>query len=107
MSMYTVILSFALDDWADEMTRTELVEYTLSCRAELLDPGSQRGDPAYLSLAREIAYDRALMKLCETSGVSVTVANFTSPTLERARLENELARAGIDLDALARRARQR
>jgi hypothetical protein len=103
MSMYSDILSSALDDWEGEMTRTALVEYVLRCRAEMLDAGTQRGDTAYRSLARELAYDRALMKLCEASGVAVTVTNFASPHQERARLESELAKAGTDLVGLARR----
>ena len=36
MSMYVDILSSALDIWVDELTEPDLIEYALSCRAEML-----------------------------------------------------------------------
>lgn len=103
MSMYVDILASSLDSWVDELTGTALVDYALVCRAEMLGAGPHRGDTAYASLAAEIAYDRALIKLCETNGVAVQATSFDFPRQERARLERELAVAGIDLAALARR----
>jgi hypothetical protein len=102
MSMYVDILSSALDKWVDELTGDSLVDYALNCRAEMLGVGPHHGDTAYSSLASEIAYDRALIKLCETNDVAVTSTSFAFPRQERARLEHELAMAGIDLPALAR-----
>jgi hypothetical protein len=106
MSMYVDILSSALDTWVDELTGSALVDYVLECRAAMLSSGPHRGDTAYSSLAVEIGYDRALIKLCETHNVPVTATRFASPRAERARLEHELAVAGVDLAALARRRRE-
>jgi hypothetical protein len=103
MSMYVDILSSALDTWVDELTGSALVDYVLACRVEMLDTGPRYGVTAYSSLAAEVAYDRALIKLCETNYVTVTPTNFAFPRQERARLERELAAVGIDLVALARR----
>jgi hypothetical protein len=103
MSMYVDILSSALDSWVDELTGSALVDYVLACRAEMLDAGPRYGDTAYSSLAAEVAYDRALIKLCEANYVSVTATSFAFPSEARARLELELATMGIDLVTLARR----
>ncbi len=105
MSMYVDILSSALDDWTDELTGSALVDHVLACRAEMLNAGPRNGDTAYSSLAAEVTYDRALIKLCEMNYVAVTPGNFAFPRQERARLERELAAAGINLAALARRRR--
>ena len=106
VSMYVDILSSALDSWADELTGTALVDYAQCCRAEMLGVGPHHGDTAYSSLAAEVAYDRALIKLCETNYVTVTATDFAFPRQERVRLERELATCGIDLVALARRRRK-
>jgi hypothetical protein len=106
MSMYVEILSSALDSWVEELSGTALVDYALCCRAEMLGSGPRHGDAAYSSLAVEIAYDRALIKLCETGGVVVEATSFAFPQQERARLERELAISGVDLAALARRRRK-
>jgi hypothetical protein len=100
--MYVDILSSALDHWVDELTGSALVEYTLACRAEMLNNVPHRGDTAYSSLAAEIAYDRALIKLCEMHDVPVVPTSFAYPRAGRARVEHELAVAGVDLSALAR-----
>jgi hypothetical protein len=103
MSMYVDILSSALNSWGDELTGTALVDYALCCRAEMLDAAARRGGTSYTSLADEVAYDRVLIKLCETNDVAVEATSFAFPRRERARLECELATAGVDLAALARR----
>jgi hypothetical protein len=103
VSMYADILSSALDTWVDELSGRALIDYALSCRAEALAVGPHRGDTAYSCLAAEIAYDRVLIKLCETNNVPVMAASFAYPREERARLEAELAIAGVDLAALGRR----
>jgi len=106
MSMYVDILSCALDTWIEELTGSALIDHALSRRAEMLGVGPRRGDTAYSSLAAEIAYDRALIRLCEANDVPVMAASFAYPRDERARLEGELATAGVDLAALARRRRE-
>lgn len=106
MSMYADILSSALDGWVDELTGAALLDYVLVCRAEMLGAGTHYGDTAYSSLAAEIAYDRALIKICQSNGVAVAATSFDHPRQERARLERALALAGIDLAALTRRRRE-
>jgi hypothetical protein len=103
MSMYVDILTSALDGWGDELNGDALIDYALECRAEMLKVGPKHGDTAYSSLAAEIAYDRALVRLCETKNVTVFATNFSSPRRERSRLERQLASSGIDLTALGRR----
>jgi hypothetical protein len=106
MSMYVDILSSALDTWVGDLTGDALVDYALCCRAEMVEVRPYHGDTAYSSLAAEIAYDRALIKLCETNAIPVTATSFVYPREERHRLEVELATAGVDLAALARRRRK-
>ena len=106
MSMYVDILSSALDSWVDELTGSALVDYVLECRAEMLSTGPHNGHSAYSSLAAEVAYDRALIKLCDVNYVPVTATGFAVPGGERARLERELTTVGINLAALARRRRR-
>jgi hypothetical protein len=105
--MYVDILSSALEGWGDELDGTALVDHALWCRAKMLGPVPNHSDSAYSSLAAEIAYDRALIKLCEAKAIPVKAASFAFPYQERARLERKLATAGIDLVALARRRRER
>jgi hypothetical protein len=107
MSMYVDILSSALDTWVDGLTGPALIDYALVCRAEMLAAGPHHGDTAYSTLSAEIAYDRALIKLCESNGVAVVATSFAFPRQERTRLERDLATAGIDLAELARQRREK
>ncbi len=43
------------------------------------------------ALARELSYDGALIRLCESLDVPTTPDRFANPVRERARLERELA----------------
>jgi hypothetical protein len=63
-SMYVALLLNALDSWDEDLSDDALVEYVLACRAEMLSALPRRGESAYSALASEIAYDRALFKLC-------------------------------------------
>lgn len=106
--MYTHLLSSVLDDWVDAFTGEALIDYTLVCRAETLAslsqrPKGERCSPAYIALGAEVAYDRALIKLCAANGIDVSADGFSHPAAERNRLERELASCGIDLADLARR----
>jgi len=101
--MYSLILLSALDDWVNEFTGDALIDYALVCRSEMLKPSEYQGGSALTSLAAEVAYDRALLKLCEAHGINVVNLSFLHPQEERARLEAALAMAGLDL----RRARGR
>jgi hypothetical protein len=95
--MYSQILSSALDNWVDEPTGDALIDYALACRTEMLTPRGYHGESSLSSLAAEVAYDRALLKLCETHGIDVVDLDFLHPEVERARLEEALATAGLDL----------
>jgi hypothetical protein len=68
----------------------------------MLASAPYRGESASLALAAEVSYDRALIKLCTANGIAADVVGFSHPGAERARLERELATAGIDLAAFAR-----
>ena len=98
--MYAHLLSSVFEDWVDELSGTALVDYALVCRAEMLAP--RAGQSACASLAAEVAYDRALFKLCASHRIHVDVIGYAHPQRERERLERELAAAGIDLVALTR-----
>jgi hypothetical protein len=100
MNMYTHLLSSVFEDWVDELTGMPLVDYALVCRVEMLAP--RAAGAASIALAAEIAYDRALIKLCASQQIPVDVMGFSQPRAERDRLERELATAGIDLVALTR-----
>jgi hypothetical protein len=52
---------------------------------------------AVVSLAAELSYDRALIKVCEAHSIDTTTRRFSHPKEERARLERELMAIGIDL----------
>jgi hypothetical protein len=97
MTMYAHILSSALDDWVDELTGHALIDYALVCRSEMRRPSQYPGQTALTALAAEVAYDRALIKLCEAQRIGVSDLSFLHPRQERARLEAALAAAGVDL----------
>jgi len=48
------------------------------------------GTPVVEALARELSYDGALIRLCESLDVATTPDRFANPVRERARLEREL-----------------
>ena len=105
--MYSHLLSSVLDDWVDEFTGEALVDYALVCRAATLASRprcSAKGmdESACIALGAEIAYDRALIKLCAANGIQVSAEGFSHPAAERARLEHQLATHGIGLFDLAR-----
>ena len=56
--------------------------------------------PVAEALARELSYDGALIRLCESLEVRATPEWFDNPRRERARLERELLRRGILLPPL-------
>jgi len=106
--MYTHLLSSVLDDWVDKFTGEALVDYALVCRAATLasrpgGSGNGMDESACIALSAEIAYDRALLKLCAANGIQVSTDGFSHPTAERARLERELETHGIGLLDLARK----
>jgi hypothetical protein len=52
---------------------------------------------AYATLAKEIAYDRALIKLSAAFNIDAKAADFVHPGVERGRLERELAARDVNL----------
>lgn len=94
--MYTDLLTRALDR-GEEVERTDdlLLADLVDTRARLLATGAAA--PVAEALARELAYDGALIRLCASLGVRAAPAWFECPLRERARLERELAHRGIRL----------
>jgi hypothetical protein len=99
--MYSDLLTQALGTREDgpgpgpgELLLAEVVD----SRARLHESAATA--PVAEALARQIAYDGALIRLCAALEVRATPAWFDSPERERARLEGELARRGIRLPRL-------
>ena len=100
VSMYVDILSSALDEWVNDLTGLDLIEYALLCREEARAVGPPlEGRSAYTALAAEIAYDRALIALCTERGIDAHATSFAYPTAERQRIETVLRQVGLDLDS--------
>lgn len=102
MSMYVDMLSLALDGWGSELGGDALVDYVLECRQRLLVSGIGMSEDADVSLAAELAYDRALILLCRDLGMEVGPAGFDDPFTERARVEAMVMTAGVDLASLSK-----
>jgi hypothetical protein len=99
--MYVDILSSVLDRWDTDLNGSALLDYAIECRSNLLNSGTS--EDACGLLAAEIAYDRALIRLCDEVGIEATATGFVDPYAERARVEDNLASiAGIDLLSLSK-----
>ncbi|MFZ0664719.1 MAG: hypothetical protein WAM97_03120 [Acidimicrobiales bacterium] len=96
MSMYVDILSNAVASRTDDWTINELVGYAIVFR-EAIDNSGAYGQCAADVLAAEIAYDRALICLCELHGIAVDAQAFMHPHEARLSLESHLASVGVDL----------
>jgi hypothetical protein len=103
--MYAELLSHAMERWEGELSEEALFDYARACRLEMLSFTSASGSDAYLSLAKEIAYDRALMKLCAAHGIEVNASDFSHPSDERTRLEDSLADHGVTLSTKVKHTR--
>jgi hypothetical protein len=95
--MYVDLLTRALGN--DEAARSDdlLLAEVVSSRARLRAVDGDSASSAAESLARELAYDGALIRLCEALELSATPARFLNPQTERSRLERELAERGVSL----------
>jgi hypothetical protein len=100
--MYVEILTSVLGNMADELSGDALLGYALVCRAQMRPTSEAVGGSSLSALIIEVAYDRALVRLSEAHGIQVLPDNFTRPKAERARLEDELAQAGVNLEELGR-----
>ena len=92
--MYSELLSWALDEGeerqrSDDLLLAEIVDSRVRLHA------APSAAPVAEALARELSYDGALIRLCESLEVRATPEWFDSPRRERARLERELLRRGI------------
>jgi hypothetical protein len=107
MSMYVELLSTVLEDESEDQNEDQnesgLFQVALDCRSRLLDIRWFGTATAQEALAIEVAYDRALIRLCTAHGIDVAPARFAHPQAERDRLEQGLATLGIHLDTFARR----
>jgi hypothetical protein len=100
--MYVAILSGALDLWDADLEDDALLEHVRYCRTALPARDLGAGTYSATAVAAEIAYDRALVCLAARWGIDVAPTNFVHPRIERDRLEFELVRRGVDLEAPAR-----
>jgi hypothetical protein len=96
--MYVDLLTRALgNDETEDRSEDLLLADVVSSRARL---DAAKGDPATSaaeSLARELGYDGALIRLCVAMAVPAMPAWYFNPGSERARLEQELADRGVAL----------
>jgi hypothetical protein len=96
--MYVDLLTRALgNDETEARSEDLLLADVVSTRARLR---AAQGDPATCaaeSLARELAYDGALIRLCGAMAVPATPAWYFNPGSERARLEQALVDSGVAL----------
>lgn len=96
--MYSDLLTRALGQAEGGHRSDLLLADVVDSRVRLHSTGA--ASPVAEALARELSYDGALIRLCESLEVRATPQWFDSPRLERARLERELLRRGILLPPL-------
>jgi hypothetical protein len=99
MTMYVELLSSVHSDPLDALSGNALLECAVARRSEVLDRMSQTHAGAYDALSKEIAYDLALLKLCEVHDIEASVASYSDPRRARAQLEHALGAVGIDLSS--------
>jgi hypothetical protein len=102
--MYRELLSTAVahEEGLAESVGSRL-EIAIDCRERMLGHRGRTIGSAQHKLANEVAYDRALVKLCAASGIDVDMRRFDHPRQARERLEGALADIGIDLGPAALR----
>jgi len=95
--MYVDVLSSAVGVLPSDLSGGALLDWTRSRRTDMHRVISTNTGPSFALLVAEVAFDRALLKLCEMHDIASDPANFLHPAEERARLETELTIKGIDL----------
>jgi hypothetical protein len=100
MSMYTQLLDAAVEQRAPvalRPTRRSALNALRRRRGDLNEdrPAPTDPDAVPVVLAREIAYDVALLELAKVLGIETDPSRFEQPRQERARLEKELRERGI------------
>lgn len=95
--MYVDLLTQALGEEEGGRRSPDLLLADLAhSRARLR--ATEAATPVAEALARELSYDGALIRLCESLAVPADPENFASPERERARLEQALRAHGVSLD---------
>ena len=102
MSMYTHLLHAAIGERAlvtMHPSSHSALNAVRRCHRDLAEDVHLGTDPDAVPvvLAREIAYDIALMELATVMGVETDVERFEQPRQERARLEHALRERGVSL----------
>ncbi len=95
--MYTDLLVRAQDSLLQDLDGNALVWYAIERRSEMLASGPVARASAMATLAVDVAYDCALLKLCAMEDIAALPTDFSSPAQGRRRFELELKSAGIDL----------
>jgi hypothetical protein len=103
-SMYVDLLRRALASDDGELDSATFLDHVVACRLAMLTSARAPDVSAYHTLATDVAYDSALLRLCHALALATNVSNFTQPSSERHRLERALSAIGIDL---TERSRQR
>jgi hypothetical protein len=96
--MYVDLLERALGG-DEEQRRSEdlLLSDLVHSRARLCAMEGHLTAPVAEALARELSYDSALIRLCESLDVVTAPDRFANPEREREHLEHELEARGIAL----------
>jgi hypothetical protein len=103
MSMYAELLAASFDECSAQGEETpevgDLLARAIASRHRLTaGPAADAGPEG--DLATNIEYDLALLGLCAARGIEGHPRRFDRPGEERRRLEEELAKRGIDLEEL-------
>jgi hypothetical protein len=103
MAMYIQLLSAVLLSESHEAAPlAELILQARMHRHQMLMAADHSRASAEWNLAYDVTYDCALIRLCLALGIPTTPASFGRPRDERARLEQALAEAGVDLEGVDR-----
>jgi hypothetical protein len=96
MSMYSQILTEAIGrDEDSSMSLEALKQVVEHHHTKVLEDRKFGCESAEIQLANEVAYDRALIRLCVAIGIETNPDLFSYPRAERERLEQNLADAGL------------
>jgi hypothetical protein len=100
--MYVDLLTRALGtDEAGSRSGDLLLADLVESRARLTALRGESATSTAESLARELSYDGALIRMCASVSVPASPARFANPHSERSRLERELESRGIVLVAVS------
>ena len=99
--MYVDLLTRALGKGEEGHRSDDLLLADLAdSRARLRAVAGDSRIPVAEALARELCYDGALIRLCESRDIPTGPARFANPVRERTRLERELTARGLDVTEL-------